>query len=137
MNPTIKNFLVIVVAIVVGSIVNMGIVMISSSIIPPPNGADITTVEGLKNSLHLFEPKHFIFPFLAHAIGTLAGALFASKLASNNPKNMAFLVGVIFLVFGTINVVMLPAPMWFNVVDLVGAYIPMAYLGYKISRAKS
>ena len=137
MNSTIKNFLVIIVAIVVGSIVNMGIVMISSSIIPPPNGADITTVERLKNSLHLFEPKHFIFPFLAHAIGTLAGALFASKFASNNHKNMALLVGVIFLVFGTINVVMLPAPMWFNVVDLVGAYIPMAYLGYKISRAKS
>lgn len=137
MNSTLKNFLVIIVALVVGSIVNMGIVMISGSIIEPPAGADVTTVEGLKESLHLFEPKHFIFPFLAHAFGTIAGALFASKFSANNHRNIAMLIGVIFLIFGTINVFMLPAPMWFNLVDLVGAYIPMAYLGWKISGAKA
>ena len=48
--------------------------MMSSSIISPPKGVDVTTMEGLKAYLHLFEPKHFIFPFLAHALGTFAGA---------------------------------------------------------------
>jgi hypothetical protein len=28
---------------------------------------------------------------------------------------------------------MLPAPMWFNVVDLVGAYLPMAWLGGRLA----
>lgn len=136
MNSTLKSFLIIIVSLIFGSIVNMGIVMISGSIIELPAGADVTTVEGLKESLHLFEPKHFIFPFLAHALGTLAGAMFTYKFSGNNGKNNAMLIGVIFLIFGTINVFMLPAPMWFNVVDLVGAYIPMAYIGIRLSKKK-
>ncbi|WKD85902.1 hypothetical protein KCTC32516_01250 [Polaribacter huanghezhanensis] len=108
----------------------------SSSVIPPPNGADVTSMEGLKESLHLFEPKHFFFPFLAHAIGTLVGAIVTDKIAATK-KKMTLIVGCIFLVFGTINVFMLPAPMWFNAVDLIFAYIPMALLASKISSSKA
>ncbi len=36
---------------------------------------------------------------------------------------------VCFLAGGTANVFMLPAPVWFSVVDLVGAYLPMAWIG--------
>jgi hypothetical protein len=137
MNATLKNIPVIIAGLVIGSIVNMGIIMMSSSVIPPPNGADITTMEGLRESLHLFEPKHFIFPFLAHAFGTLVGAIVAYKIAATKKKTMALIVGCIFLVFGTINVFVLPAPMWFNAIDLIFAYIPMALLATKFSSSKA
>ena len=94
MNPVVKNILAVVAGIVVGSIVNMGIIMISGSIIPPPEGADITTMEGLKASIHFFEPKHFIFPYLAHALGTLVGAVIATKIAATRKLLMALLVGL-------------------------------------------
>jgi peptidoglycan/LPS O-acetylase OafA/YrhL len=81
--------------------------------------------------MHLFQPKHFIFPFLAHALGTLAGAFLAAKLAANNKKQFALGIGVFSLLGGIAAVYMLPAPMWFNMVDLIGAYIPMAYLAGK------
>jgi len=45
------------VLLLAGSIVNMGIVHISGSIIPPPEGADIKTMEGLKATIHLFAPN--------------------------------------------------------------------------------
>ncbi|TGL88194.1 hypothetical protein EHQ68_10195 [Leptospira congkakensis] len=48
-------------------------IKVSGKIILPPKGADVTTMEGLKASIHLFEPEHFLFPFLAHALGTLVG----------------------------------------------------------------
>ena len=32
--------------------------------------------------MHLFEPKHLVFPFLAHAVGTLVGALVAYLVAA-------------------------------------------------------
>ena len=64
MNSTVKNILAVVAGLVIGSIVNMGLITISGSIIPPPEGVDNTTMEGLKESMHLFQPKHFIFPFL-------------------------------------------------------------------------
>jgi hypothetical protein len=131
MNPVIKNILAVVAGLLFGSVVNMGLIMISGAVIPPPEGADVTTIDGLKASMHLFEPKHFIFPFLAHALGTLAGAFLAATIAADNKMRFAWVVGIFFLLGGIANVVMLPSPAWFSIVDLVGAYIPMAFLGGK------
>jgi hypothetical protein len=119
----------VVLGAIVGSVVNMGLIMVSGMIIPPPAGADVTTMEGLKASLHLFEPKHFVFPFLAHALGTLTGVVVARLLAPEKSIVPGYIVGVLFLVGGITNVLMLPAPVWFNVVDLLFAYLPAAWLG--------
>lgn len=129
MRPVVKNILAVLAGFIIGSLVNMGIIMISGNIIPPPNGADVTTMEGLKESLHLFEPKHFIFPFLAHAIGTFAGAFLAAKFAVTHQMRFAMIIGILFLMAGIANILMLPSPTWFTILDLIGAYIPMAYLG--------
>ncbi len=133
MNPIVKNILAVVAGLVVGSIVNMGIVMLSGSVIEPPEGGDITTMEGLKATMHLFEPKHFIFPFLAHALGTLVGAFVAAKLSATRKMTVALIIGICFFVGGSINITMLGGPLWFTVLDLVMAYIPMAYLGGKLA----
>ena len=79
------------------------------------------------------EAKHFIFPFLAHALGTLVGGLVASLIAKTSHMKLALLVGVIFLAAGTYNVVTLPAPIWFEALDLIAAYLPMAWIGYRLS----
>jgi uncharacterized membrane protein YqgA involved in biofilm formation len=137
MNPTLKNILAVVAGIVVGSVVNMSLINISGSIIPPPEGADVTTMEGLKESMHLFQPKHYIFPFLAHALGTLVGAWVAVRIAANYKMKLAFVIGIFFLIGGVMSVFMLPSPTWFAVVDIVGAYIPMAWIGGKIGSRNS
>jgi hypothetical protein len=136
MNPIIRNILAVVAGLVVGGVVNMGIVEISGSIIPPPKGADITTMEGLKASLHLFQPINFLFPFLAHALGTLVGAGLAAFIAVNHKMKFALGIGGFFMIGGILNIVMLPSPLWYTVVDLVGAYIPMAYLGGRLALKK-
>lgn len=133
MSPILKNIVAVVVGIVVGSIVNMAIISVSSSIIPPPEGADVTTMEGLKASMHLFEPKNFIFPFLAHALGTLVGAFLASIIAANNKMKFAYGIGFFFLLGGIANIFLLPSPTWFTLLDLIVAYLPMAYLGGKLA----
>ena len=135
MNATLKNILAVVLGLILGSVVNMGIIMISGSIIQPPNGADVTTMEGLKESIHLFKPKHFLFPFLAHALGTLAGAFLATLISVSHKMKMAMLIGIFFLIGGITNIIMLPSPTWLTVLDLAGAYIPMAWLGYKLGKA--
>lgn len=137
MNPIIRNILAIVAGCIFGSVVNGGIIMISGSIIPPPNGADVTTMEGLKESMHLFEPKNFLLPFLAHALGAFIGALLAAIIAATHKMKFAISIGALFLVGGITNVILLPSPLWFTVLDLVGAYIPMAYLGGILGVKKS
>jgi hypothetical protein len=113
----------------------MILVAVSGKIIPLPAGLNNKTAEGLAAGMHLMEPKHFVFPFLAHALGTLVGAFIATKLS--NPKSIIepMVIGVLFLAGGISMVFMVPnAPMWFNSIDLILAYIPMAYLGYVLGR---
>lgn len=136
MNPIIRNTLAVLAGIVIGSMVNMGLIMISGSVIPPPNGADVTTSEGLKASMHLFEPKHFLFPFLAHALGTFAGAFVAALLAASHKMKFALGISGFFLLGGIANAFMLPSPVWFTVTDLVCAYLPMGYLAGKLAGKK-
>ncbi len=137
MNPFLRNTLAVIAGLVVGSVVNMSILLISDSIIPAPNGADVSTTEGLKATMHLFEPKHFLFPFLAHAIGTFAGALTTALIAVKHKTKLAYGIGAFFLFGGLVtNFFTLPSPIWFSVVDLIFAYIPMAYLASKIAVKK-
>ncbi|MCG2611455.1 hypothetical protein LZZ90_08040 [Flavobacterium sp. SM15] len=133
MNPIVRNVLAVIAGAVIGSLVNGFLISISGKVIPPPNGTDVTTLEGLKASIHLFEPKHFLFPFLAHALGTLVGAFVAAKLAATNKMRIAIGIGVLFLLGGISNCFMLPAPVWFMAVDLILAYIPMGYLAGKMA----
>lgn len=132
MNPIVRNILAVIAGLIFGSAINMGIIAISSSIIPPPEGADVTTMDGLKASMHLFEPRHFIFPFLAHAIGTLVGAIIAGLIAATHKMKFSVSIGLFFIIGGIINVFMLPSPLWFTIVDLSGAYIPMGWIAGKI-----
>ncbi|MBI9033162.1 MAG: hypothetical protein JEZ03_01695 [Bacteroidales bacterium] len=133
MNPIIRNIFAIVAGVFIGGTVNMGIIMLSGSIIPPPEGADATTMEGLKASMHMFKPIHFLMPFLAHVMGTFVGAFAAALIATNHKMKFALGIGLVFLIGGTMNVFMLPSPTWFAIVDLVGAYFPMAWLGAKLA----
>lgn len=137
MSPILKNIIAVLAGFLCGSLVNMGIIMISGSVIPPPNRADVTTMEGLKASMNLFEPRHFIMPFLAHALGTFAGAFLAAKIAASHQMKFALLIGILFLAGGITNIILLPSPLWFSILDIAGAYIPMAYLGYKLAERRS
>lgn len=133
MHPILRNVLAVIAGLLVGGSVNMAIVTLGPMIIPPPEGADVTTMEGLLESIHLFEPQHFISPFLAHALGTLVGAWLAAMIAVSHRYKLAIGVGAFFLIGGVMNVMMLPSPMWFNSLDLIVAYIPMGWLGGKMA----
>ena len=86
MNPIIRNILAVLAGIFIGSSVNMGLIMLSGHVIPPPVGVNPENLESLKANIHLFEPKHFLFPFLAHALGTFVGAVIAALIAVILPE---------------------------------------------------
>lgn len=138
MNAILRNILAVIAGIVVGGIVNMGIITVSGSIIPPPEGVDMTTAEGIKAAVdaNLLESKHYIMPFLAHAIGTLVGGIIAVLIGASHKFRLAMVIGVFFLIGGIMAANMIPAPTWFVVMDLVLAYIPMALLGHKLVTKK-
>lgn len=131
---SLRIALALVIGIVVGGAVNMGIITVGTALIAPPPGVDVSTVEGLKASMHLLEPRHFVTPFVAHAGGTLVGALVGAALTATRRSIVAYAIGVVYLLGGIAASFMIPAPAWFIALDLVAAYLPMAWLGLAIAK---
>ena len=132
MSPTVRNILIIVGGFIIGNIVNMSIILISDYLIPWPGAIDPANMDSLKENLHLLEPKHFIFPFLAHALGTLVAAYVATKYVTSKSIWIGIGMGLVFLGFGYYATTIIPAPQWFNITDLLLAYLPMGWLGWKL-----
>ncbi len=132
MKTLIRNIFVLVCAAIVGAICNGLLVQVGGQVVPPPAGYDFTTEEGLAAGMAFMEPKHFAFPFLAHAVGTLISALIIGRFAASRAPMLVSLVSSLFFIAGVYMVMILPSPLWFNVLDLALAYFPMGYLGYRI-----
>jgi hypothetical protein len=127
-----RNIVAVLAGVVGGALLNGALITISPSLIPPPAGVDVTSAEELRKSIHLFQPRHFVMPFLAHALGTLVGALVAYLIAASYHARVAYVVGVLFLCGGIAASFMIPAPARFIALDLVAAYLPMAWLAIQI-----
>lgn len=135
MSPLVRKIVFIIVGLFVGSIVNMSLVRLGITIIAPPAGADMSTPEGIKAAMPLFSAQHFIFPFLAHALGTLVGAFVATRWSRSVSRTPALIVSSLFFLGGLTSMFVMPgAPMWFIAADLVLAYFPMGLMGNKLGK---
>lgn len=132
MKILLRGLLAVIVGLIAGGIVNMGLVMLGPHVFPPPAGVNVADAESIRASVHLFEPRHFVFPFLAHALGTLVGAIVAYLIAAARRTAFAYAIGVINLAGGIAAATMIPAPAWFLVLDLGIAYLPMAWVGARL-----
>lgn len=133
MNPTLRNVLAVLGGLLAGSVVNSLLVTLGGILIPPPEGADVSSMEGLKASMSLFEGKHFVTPWIAHAAGTLLGSFIAVKLGISAKWLLAFIVGALFFAGGVTMVLFAGGPVGFIAADLGLAYFPMAWLGYRLA----
>lgn len=131
MNPILKNIIAVIVGWLGGSIINMGLVQIGHKLIPI-EGVDPNNPEALAAAFSNLGAEHMIFPFLAHALGTLVGAFIAAMIAANHKMKFALGIGLLFLIGGVAVSFMIPAPTWFTITDIVVAYIPMAWIGGKL-----
>ncbi|MBO6607220.1 hypothetical protein [Psychroserpens sp.] len=131
MNPVLRNILAVVLGWLIGSIVNMALVF-AGHFIFPIEGVDPNDMEAMAEVMPTLSSEYFLFPFLAHAIGTLVGAFIAAKIAATYKMTFALVIGAIFLLGGILVSTMIPAPTWFTATDLILAYIPMAWLGGKL-----
>ena len=126
MKQTLKNIAIVILGIIVGMIVNIGLIILGGTIFPPSENFEPM------NAMN-WDFKYFIFPFLAHSIGTLLGALIVSKVSNKSSIILSVIVGLYFLLGGIYMITILPAPTWFVLLDVILGYIPMALLGWKLA----
>ncbi len=132
MKTIIRNILAFILGWFIGSFVNLGLVNIGYTFFPIA-GLDPNDFDALIEIMPTLEVKNFVFPFLAHALGTLVGAIVVGLLAASHKMKLSIGIGGLFLIGGIIMNFILPGPMWFEITDLIFAYIPMAWIGSKIA----
>ena len=133
MKPIFKNTLAIIAGWLVGSITNMGLIQMGHQVFPI-EGVDINNMDALAVVMPTLENKYFIFPLLAHALGTLVGAIVIGRLVVSHKMAFSMAIGGLFLIGGIMVNYMIPGPTWFVVADIVLAYIPMAWIGGTIAK---
>ena len=68
---------------------NMGLIITGNLLIPFEDGVNPMDAT-------MWELKYFLFPFLAHAVGTLVGAFIVAKYTAKLPYDIISLCGCIF-----------------------------------------
>ena len=126
MKTIFKNILALLGGCVFGSVVNMGLIIAGNQLIPMADGMNPMDAT-------MWEIKYFVFPFLAHAIGTLVGAFIVARYTASYHMILSIFVGVFFLLGGISMVFIMPAPLWFILLDISLAYIPMGWYGWKLT----
>jgi len=130
MTRILQNIAAFVAGWLGGSAINIGLVQLGHTLLPI-EGLDPNDMEAFAAAMPSLGAEHFLFPFLAHALGTLVGAIIAAWIAASHKMAFAFAVGILFLIGGVMINILLPGPLWFTITDLVLAYIPMAWIGWK------
>lgn len=140
MSNTVRNILAALLGLVggllIGSMLNMGVLMISNFVIPFPEGVNPADANSIRDNIKLFETKHYIMPFLAHALGTLIGVFVAFKIIQMFRATkfiavgLALVIALLFLWGGLATSKSINSPEAPMLVDAVLCYIPMAIIGY-------
>ncbi len=136
MNPILRNILAIVVGWFGGSLINMGLIKVGH-LVKPIEGLDPNDIDALAEIMPTLDYQYYIFPFLAHALGTFVGAFIAGWIAASHKMSFALAIGILFLIGGIMINFMISGPMWFTITDIVLAYIPMAWIGGKLALKRS
>ncbi len=134
MNSTLRNILAVIAGWFFGSVVNMSIISFYPSIFPLPEQIIEGDMQSLIDNAHLLEIPHLISVFLAHGLGTLGGAFLAAKIGVSRHLLLSMIIGVLFLLGGiAINAMLNFTPLSFSILDILLAYTPMAWVGWRLA----
>ena len=132
MSSGVKNILIVIGAIIAGSVVVFGIESISHIMFPPPSDLQLDDMDSLKRYMPQAPAGSLALLILAHAAGALISGWIIGRFAHGDKRWVAMLTGVVWTFFGLINLVMIPHPIWFTIADIC-VYLPMTVLGVKLA----
>lgn len=127
----VKNVLAVILGTIIMMVLNMVILTIGMSLgVPDFSQTDLSTLAGT-------DLLFFALPFLAHSIPTFVGPYLGVKIAASNKFLIAMIItsfhlmGGIYMAFFCVEIV---APTWYDLTDVLLAYVPMGYLGWKLAK---
>ena len=129
----IRKILAVVLGIVAGSVFNMAVVTLSQAVYPLPEGLDPHDFEAFKAHVEAngLPTGALIMVLVAHAGGSFVSGFVWGLIASRSWYIAAVALGLLWTCGGIAMLMMLPAPIWFAVADVI-LYVPAAVLGVRL-----
>ncbi len=131
-----KNILAAVVGCITGVVVISICEMLLGFLFPFPAHIDAYNKEVIAKAMFLMPPVALALLLLVYAIASFSGGLVATLISGKTKATPALSVGIVLTIAGVNNTIVLPHPVWFNIIN-VGMYLPFAYLGYRVLKQKS
>jgi hypothetical protein len=132
----VRCIVAVICGLIAGGVFNMAVIMLSWMIYPLPEGVNLYDQATMRTYVQSLPVPAFLMILVAHAGGALVGGLVAALIARRLPLVLGAIVGGFFLVGGILNVMSIPAPLWFVIVDLV-SYVPCGMVGAKLAPLRS
>ena len=132
MSTLLRNIIAVIVGLVACMEVNGILIGMGGVVIVLPEGVNPNDAKSIADNIHRYEAKHFVFPFLAHGLGSLFGAFLTALIAASRKMTLALVIGGVHMLGGIFMTVLIPAPVWFIALDLGVAYLPAALIGGKL-----
>jgi hypothetical protein len=129
----IRKILAIVLGVISGGVFNMALVSVSHRIYPLPKGLDPNDFEAFRAHVEAngLPTGALVIVLLAHAGGSFVSGFVCGLIAARPWYLAATILGILWTCGGVAMLMMLPAPKWFAVADVL-LYVPAALLGAKL-----
>jgi len=126
----IRKITAVVIGLVAGGAFNMAMVTASHAVYPLPAGIDPNDFDAFKAHVeaHGMPAGALIMVLAAHAGGSLVSGLVCGLIAMRSWYVAAVGLALLWACGGIAMLMMLPAPTWFAVADVI-LYLPAALLG--------
>ncbi len=121
-----QNVLAVIVGLILGSMANMALIMVSATIWEIPPGLDPKDAAGFRAYVETLPPAAFLFAMAAHLSQAIVGGAAAAWLGRSHRVALALVVGALTLAGSVANLVMMPSPAWMWVEV---ALVPLAAWG--------
>jgi len=127
-----KNIAAGIAGIVIAGALVWLVEMVGHSVYPPPPDLDFADPEAMRAYIARMPIGAFLFVGGAWFIATLAGTFAACKIGDSKPMTFAIVVGGLMLIATVANLMMIPHPLWFSILGVIGILVA-AYLGMRLA----
>ena len=129
----IRKIVAVVLGVVAGGAFNMAMVNLSHAVFPLPEGLDHHDFEAFRAHVEAngLPTGAMIIVLVAHAGGSFVSGLVCGLISKRTWYLAATFLGILWMCGGIAMLMVLPAPAWFAVADVI-LYVPGALMGVKL-----
>ena len=127
----IRNIIAVVVGVIVGMVFNMAVVILNTAVLfPVPEGFNWNDPEAVGAYFTDLPLTAFLVVLVAHLGQAFFGGLVAALISRNAAMTVAMIIGVLSMLAGIANMMMVPNPAWMWIE--VPLYLVAAWLAGRI-----